>query len=295
MEKYTNKPIDLHVHSTASDGTLTPAELTGLAVSSGLAAMALTDHDTTAGIVELLSAAAGTGLEVIPGIELSTQYGPEEVHVVGLFIDPDDPELLEETRQFRETRDDRNKLIVKRLQDHGYEITFDDIAARNPDCTIARPHIARYLADTGQIPGVQYAFDHLIGDTCPCFVDRFRITPSEAVRLIHGAGGLAVLAHPCLYHKLSEAELKEMVSLLASDGLDGIETVYSRNRDGDEARFSAWAAEYGLLPSGGSDFHGSNKPDIALGTGLGDLFVPYAFLEALKTRLALRRQDPQIS
>ncbi len=276
------KRIDLHVHSTASDGTLSPSELVDLAISSGLSAMALTDHDTTAGIAELLSAAEGREIEVIPGIELSTQYGEEEIHMVGLFIDPKDPVLLSETHKFRESRDNRNSQIVDLLRERGYQITFADIVARNPDCTIARPHIARYLVESGQIPTVKYAFDHLIGDDCPCYVDRHRISPFEAVRLIHGAGGLAILAHPCLYHVLDDSELEDLVYRLSSYGLNGIEVLYPRNREGDQERFAGFAKKYGLLPSGGSDFHGDNKPDISLGTGTGDLFVPYSILEAFK-------------
>ena len=245
-----NKTIDLHVHSTASDGTFTPTELVAEAKRCGLSAFALTDHDTVDGISEALAAGKASGLEVIPGVELSTEYNETEIHVVGLFIDPANTELQ-----------------ADRL---------------NPDTVVARPHIARYLVDSGQVKDLKTVFDKYIGDGCKCYVDRYKITPMQAVALIHQAGGLAILAHPCLY-KMKRAELTDMIEELVAAGLNGIEAVYSCNQGSDEKDFRAMAEKYHLLLSGGSDFHGANKPYIHLGTGKGTMSVPHEFLEAMRT------------
>ena len=269
-----NRYIDLHVHSTASDGTLSPAELVQEAKKAGLAAIAVTDHDSVGGIREALDAGNVYGLEVVPGIELSTEYADTEIHVVGLFIDPDNHLLNEQIRAFVDNRDNRNLKIIEKLQAAGFSITAEEIYRRNPGSVIARPHIARYLVDTGQV-------NKYIGDGCPCFVDRFKITPMRAVELIHAAGGTAVLAHPCLY-KMSRETLIRMIEEMLIPGLDGIEAVYSCNQGSDEKDYREIAEKYGLLLSGGSDFHGANKPHIHLGTGRGNLHVPYEFLEQIR-------------
>ncbi|MCD8231699.1 MAG: PHP domain-containing protein [Clostridiales bacterium] len=277
------KQIDLHTHSTGSDGTFTPAELVTEAKKTGLSAIALTDHDSTDGIAELMAAGQKYGIETIPGVELSTEYAEEEIHVVGLFIDPDNESLREQLRIFRDNRDNRNLKMIDRLREEGFDITAEAIYERNPDSVVARPHIARYLADTHQIPDIQTAFDRYIGSGCICYVERYKITPMRAVELIHEAGGLAVLAHPCLY-KLSDETLLQMITEMKAVGLDGIEAVYSCNEGDDEQKYRRIAADFGLLLSGGSDFHGSNKPQIKLGSGKGNLSVPYEFLEELKRR-----------
>lgn len=276
-----NRYIDLHVHSTASDGSFTPAGLVAEAEKAGLAAIAITDHDSVGGIPEALKAGRSCGLEVVPGIELSAEYADTEIHVVGLYIDPETPGLLEQIRMFVDNRDNRNLKMIEKLREAGFSITAEAIYKRNPDSVIARPHIARYLAETGQVKDVKTVFDKYIGDGCPCFVDRFKITPMQAVELIHAAGGTAILAHPCLY-KMDRRVLLEMVEKMLGSGLDGIEAVYSCNQGSDEKDYREIAARYGLLLSGGSDFHGASKPHIHLGTGRGNLRVPYEFLEKIK-------------
>lgn len=275
------KRIDLHVHSTGSDGTFTPTELVREAKRIGLSAMALTDHDSVSGIAEAVEAGKIYGVEIVPGVELSTEYEDTEIHVVGLYIDKTNKELSEQLHAFRDNRDNRNLKMIERLREEGYEITAEEIYKRNPDSVIARPHIARYLVDTGQVKDMQTVFDKLIGDGCICYVDRFKITPMRAVELIHTAGGIAFLAHPCLY-KMSRKTLIEMLEKMIAAGLDGIEAVYSCNMGSDEKDYRELAAKYGLLVSGGSDFHGTNKPYIHLGTGKGNLHVPYELLEEMK-------------
>ena len=223
-----NKTIDLHVHSTASDGTFTPTELVTEAKRCGLSAFALTDHDTVDGISEALAAGEASGFEVIPGVELSTEYNETEIHVVGLFIDPANTELQAELAKFRDNRDNRNLKMIEKLQEEGFRITAEDLYRLNPDTVVARPHIARYLVDSGQVKDLKTVFDKYIGDGCKCYVDRYKITPMQAVALIHQAGGLAILAHPCLY-KMKRAELTAMIEELVAAGLNGIEAVYSCN------------------------------------------------------------------
>lgn len=276
-----NKIIDLHVHSTASDGTFTPAELVEEAASLGISAIAITDHDSVSGIEEALTAGAENGVEVVPGVELSTEYMDTEIHVVGLFIDWHNEVLLRQLHAFRDNRDNRNLKMIDRLRQEGFSITAEAIYERNPDAVIARPHIARYLVDTNQVKDMQTVFDKYIGDGCKCYVDRMKITPMRAVELIHEAGGTAILAHPCLY-KMKRKEIEVMVQEMIAAGLDGIEAVYSCNQGSDEKDYKEMAARYGLLVSGGSDFHGSNKPYIKLGTGKGNLTVPYELLEQIK-------------
>lgn len=276
-----DKRIDLHVHSTASDGTLTPSELVQEAVSRKISAIALTDHDSVSGIEEALEAGKKYNVEVVPGVELSTEYMNTEIHVVGLFIDWHNESLLRQLHAFRDNRDNRNLKMIDRLREEGFSITAEAIYERNPDAVIARPHIARYLVDTNQVKDMQTVFDKYIGDGCKCYVDRMKITPMQAVELIHEAGGTAILAHPCLY-KMKRKEIEVMVQEMIAAGLDGIEAVYSCNQGSDEKDYREMAARYSLLVSGGSDFHGSNKPYIKLGTGKGNLSVSYELLEQIK-------------
>ena len=273
--------IDLHVHSTASDGTCTPAQLTALAKESGVRAFALTDHDSTEGIEEALAAAEKNNVEVIPGVELSTEYDQTEIHVVGLYIDWKCPALVKQLTHFRECRDNRNLKMAERLAQEGFSISAEALYQMFPDCVLTRAHIARYLTETGQVGSISEVFDKYIGEGCKCYIDRPKVTPTVAVRLIHEAGGTAILAHPCLY-KMKRPRLLAMIEEMKKEGLDGIEAIYSCNQGNDEADFRALAHTYHLLLSGGSDFHGSNKPDIRLGTGKGNLNIPYEILEAIK-------------
>lgn len=281
MNSYSEKYIDLHVHSTGSDGTFTPTELVLAAKEVGLCAFALTDHDSVSGIPEALRAGAKHKIEVIPGVELSTDYEDNEIHVVGLYIDIHNPDLLSQLHAFRDNRDNRNLKMIDRLNEYGYTISAEEIYRRSPGAVIARPHIARYLVETGQVKDLQTVFDELIGDGCICYVDRLKISPMRAVELIHAAGGTAVLAHPCLY-KVSEETLNEMIAKMIRVGLDGMEVYYSRNTKEQERYYLEKAEKYGLLASGGSDFHGSNKPDIQLGYGTGNLHIPYTVLKKIK-------------
>ena len=273
--------VDLHVHSTESDGTLTPEDLVAEAKKAGLAAFALTDHDTCQGVGKAMPLAASAGIELIPGIELSTDYHGKEVHIVGLYIDIENEQLLKKTAEYRKCRSERNALMVEALRKEGLSITMEELVAENPDCVITRANIARFLYEHGQIKSVREAFDRYIGDHCKCYVGRLKVASTDAVCLIKEAGGTAILAHPLLYG-LSNTNLQKMIDELKPAGLDGLEAIYSTYTTGEEQQMKRLARENGLLISGGSDFHGSNKPDIALGRGRGHLYIPYSVLETIK-------------
>lgn len=279
------RKIDLHVHSTASDGTFTPAELVTEAKSAGLAAFALTDHDTINGIVEASQAAKDVDIELIPGIELSTEYhygkNSREVHIVGLFIDSDNAVLKAKLAEFITSREERNLKMIDNLAAEGFAISRDAMRDYFGDCVMTRAHMARYLLDKGYIKDMNTAFAKYIGDDCRCYVPREKISPTEAVHLIRQAGGIAILAHPVLYHMNADV-LDAMVAELKEEGLSGIECIYSTYQPGDERNMKKLAKKYGLAISGGSDFHGTNKPRIKIGTGMGHLYIPYSVLEDLK-------------
>ena len=277
------KYIDLHTHSTCSDGTLTPSELAACAAEKGLAAFALTDHDTTEGLKEAAAAAAERGVEFVPGIEFSTDWRGRDIHIVGLDIRPDNPQLKEKLDTFRRNRDARNEEMLSLLKKvGGFDISMDALRADyGEDTVITRAHFGRWLFEHGCVRSISEAFALYLGDGCPCFVEKKRTRPETAIRLILGAGGIPVLAHPLLYH-LSMQELEELAGELKEYGLAGIEAIYSTNLGLDESRMRRFARKTGLKISGGSDFHGKNKPLIEMGSGRGNLKIPYEVLEELR-------------
>ena len=291
-------PIDLHTHSTRSDGTLTPAELIRYAAQKGLAAIALTDHDTIDGIEEAVQAARSLSSqdpdalvpEVIPGVELSTEYRGKDIHIVGLFIDWQNREFADRLRGFADARIYRNRKMCSLLTENGCPVSYEDLEAAFPDTVITRAHFAQYLLDRGMISSIDEAFRKLIGDDCPCFVPREKITPHDAVRFLLRFGGVPILAHH-LQYKMSETELDALVASLTGLGLDGIEVYYSTHRQADTANLSRIAEKYGLLLSGGSDFHGTRKQNLDLGTGYGHLYVPDTILPPIRERALKRRQS----
>lgn len=277
MENY----IDLHVHSTASDGTLTPSQLVNYAVQKNLKAFALTDHDTTAGLSEALEAAKGTSLEVIPGIELSTTWLDRDIHIVGLDLDWKNHYFQETLKNFQDSRDLRNDKMLKLLQKENIDITREAMEEAFPDSVWTRAHFARFLLDRHYVGSMNEAFDRYLGDHARCYVPREKVTPFQAIRLIHDGSGIAVFAHPVL-SRLSKDRLESLVNELKCAGLDAIETMYASYRPAEELEMTQLAKRHGLKPSGGSDFHGSNKPRIDLGCGYGNLKIPYSILKNLR-------------
>lgn len=275
------KFVDLHVHSNASDGTLTPSEVVQLAKKTNLCAMALTDHDTVEGVAEAMAAGRENNIEIIPGVELSCAYISKEIHIVGLFVDCENTGFLDELTRLKETRNARNEEMAEKCREMGMQITMEELFNEYPDAVITRAHFAALLAKKGYVSSVKDAFDRYLNDHGPCFVPRYKMPCEETIALIHSAGGIAILAHPILY-KLGNTELEKLVKYLTKCGLDGIEAIYSTYTAGDETLIRKLARENGLLISGGSDFHGTNKPHIRLGVGKGNLKIPYDVLENLK-------------
>lgn len=277
------KTIDLHVHSCMSDGSMTPEELVELAGQTGLAAFALTDHDTTAGIDRAVWAAKGTPVEIIPGIEFSTKWQSRDVHILGYFIDYHAPSFQKKLHGFTDARNRRNEKMCERIREYtGLSIFPDKLQGRWPGSVITRAHMATWLMEQGYVETRNIAFEKYLGDHAPCFVPKAQISPADAIRLILTHHGIPALAHPLLY-ALSKKQLELLIMELKESGLKGIEAVYARNKGSDEAFVRALAQKYSLLITGGSDFHGANKPDIALGTGIrSNLSIPYSILETLK-------------
>lgn len=281
------KAVDLHVHSDKSDGTFSPAELVDYSIKKGLSAFALTDHDTVDGLAEAISYADRLRKEnplvpeVIPGIELSTEYQGKDIHIVGLYIDYTSKEFIERLDEFVASRDNRNRKMCKLLAEHGIDITYERLLEEFPDCVLTRAHYARYLLNHGYTKSMSEAFDRYIGDRSECYVPREKITPQDGISLILQAGGIPILAHPILY-RMSDARLEELVAALTECGLMGIEAIYTTNTPAEERQTRRLADKYHLLISGGSDFHGSNKPKTDLAVGHGKLFVPEDVLDNIK-------------
>ena len=275
------KLIDLHVHSTASDGSLTPTEVVNRAAGLGLTAMALTDHDTVSGIDEALKAAKDLDMEVIPGIEVSCIYKGKEIHILGLYIDHTNPELLSFLKEASRKRYDRNMEMLAAFNKNGFEITVEDLHCGNPKTVITRAHFARALLKRGYVSSVDQAFRKYLNPDRPYYRSRELITPEEVLNALQTAGGFPVLAHP-LQYKLGWAGTEELVSQLTDHGLCGLECFHSSNNQDESGKLRKLAKKYSLAPTGGSDFHGAAKPDIEIGSGRGGLRVSALYLDDIK-------------
>lgn len=275
------KCVDLHVHSNASDGTLTPKEVVKAAAKAGLSAFALTDHDTVQGVDEAIKAASNLNLEVIPGVEISTRYKEKEIHIVGLFLDHHDTTLLNGLGNEIDIRNKRNEALISKFNEYGFPISMEEMNTIFPDSVITRAHFASYMVKKGYVKSTLDAFKNYLSEGMPLYVPRDKKSPAEAINLITSAGGVAVLAHPLLYH-LTMGELKELCLTLKNLGLVGIESMYSTYKGFDELSVKQLAKETGLLESGGSDFHGANKPHIKIGSGMGTLRINASYMEALR-------------
>lgn len=281
------RAIDLHTHTAKSDGSYTPTELVDYAIEKELAAVAITDHDSIEGLDEALAHAAALqekglpSIEVIPGIEFSTKYENQDVHIVGLYISYDNGIFRQSLNDFVDSRTSRNRKICKNLQEAGIDISYERLLAMYPDAVITRAHYASFLCEYGYVKSRQDAFAKYLGDHTKYFVPREKVTPAQAVDLILKAGGVPILAHPPLYH-MGDERLETLVSSLKADGLMGIEVFYSTYSNQDVRDMLRLAEKYDLLLSGGSDFHGDNKPGLDLGCGYGKLFVPEDLLLRIK-------------
>ena len=278
----------MHAHTTYSDGSATPEELIALAGAKGARAVAVTDHDTVAAISQARSAAERLGIEFVAGIEISAEYSPGTMHILGYCIDDESVTLAAKLEELKKAREERNPQIANRLRLLGFQISYDEVVALAGNRVVGRPHFARLMIQKGYVTTIQEAFDRFLKKDAAAYVAKARLSPAESIALIHEAGGVAVLAHPYQLKLSSYEEVDQLVGELADLGLDGIEAVYSRHSVSERGSYSEIAARHGLLVTGGSDYHGSYKPDISIVTGLGDLDVPYQLLELLKARAAAR-------
>ena len=276
--------VDLHTHTTHSDGSATPRELVERAHSKGARSIAITDHDTVSALAQARAAADRVGLEFVAGIELSAEYSPGTMHILGYFIDDQSVALNEQLAVLNSAREKRNPEIARRLQSLGCEIDYEEVVQVAGNKVVGRPHFARLLVERGYVASIQEAFDKLLKKGAPAYVEKARLSPGDSIDLIHSAGGVAVLAHPYQLKLPSYEATSELIGELATLGLDGVEAIYSRHSPAERSTYSEIAARHKLLVTGGSDYHGSYKPDIEIVSGLGDLEVPYELLEALKAR-----------
>jgi predicted metal-dependent phosphoesterase TrpH len=282
------KLIDLHTHSTASDGSYSPAEVVRLAKEGGLAAVALTDHDTVDGLPEAVAAGQEFGVEVIPGVEISAQFPGGTMHILGLFVDYRNGRLDERLAVLKQARIDRNPRIIAKLNGLGIPITMAQVNRISGGGQVGRPHIARALLEMGYIQDIQEAFDRFLGWHKPAYVSKFRFPPNQALAMIREAKGIPVLAHPFTLGLGSAYALKNLVIELKGLGLAGLEVYYSEHTPEQEAMYLKLARELDLQISGGSDFHGLNKPEITLGSMPSQDKLTYHLVEALK---AWRRRE----
>ena len=276
--------IDLHIHTTASDGTDTPRQVVQLAAALGLRAVAITDHDSVAGVIPALEAGAELGVEVIPGIEISSDYKGNHAHILGYFIDPASQALRPALDWAVNERNERNEKIVAAMAADGLDISLEQLSADNPGAVLGRPHMAERLMKLGAVASIKEAFDRFLGEGGKYYLPRRRMPMAQAMETIRAAGGLPVLAHPMQYG-YDPAARETFIRAAVEAGCAGLEAYYSEHTPEEQTELLQTATRYGLALSGGSDYHGSRKPHIALGSGIGGtLAVPYTALESLRER-----------
>lgn len=274
--------IDLHIHTTFSDGTATPTEIVTLAVQKRLTAISITDHDTAAGTAEAIDAGRQQGLTVVPGIEMSSLFDGHTLHILGYYIDAASPKLNRRLEILQEAREERNRKIVEKLQSLGIVIGYDEIVNTAPDGQTGRPHIGKILIQKGYVRTMDQAFSRYLAKGGSAYVSRFVYDSLTAIDIIHECGGLAVLAHP-VQIRMNEAGLQALTAKLAGHGLDGIETYYPSHSSSFTRAVKRIAARLDLIMTGGSDYHGDIRPGTTLAGGRACL-VPAEVLKALATR-----------
>ena len=281
--------IDLHIHSTASDGTLSPSEIISLASEIGLGAIAITDHDTIEGTRAVLDGMPHPTVGFLTGVEISAEFpkefpSVESCHILGYGFDPEDPDLTEALTTLQAARRNRNPQIIERLQANGFDITLQDVFdIKTETGQTGRPHIAQAMVNKGFVRSIDEAFKHYLGYGQPAYVSKYRLECDQALTLIRRAGGVPVLAHPGLIPIDDPQQLEAFIQLLKSLGLIGLEVYYSEHDAAETALYADLARRYDLLMTGGSDFHGAIKPDVRMGTGRGNMFIPLELYTGLRS------------
>jgi 3',5'-nucleoside bisphosphate phosphatase len=276
--------VDLHLHTTASDGVLSPSEIVRYAKTKGLQAIAITDHDTIEGLEEGLSEGERIGFEVIPGIEISAEHSPGSMHILGFFLDIHHPLLNERLEYLQKARAERNPKIVQKLNGLGIDITFDEVLKASGGGQVGRPHFANVLLQKRYVRSFQEAFDRFLKKGASAYVDKFRFTSKEAIHFINEAKGVAVLAHPKTLGMDGYSELEKLILRLVEEGLIGIEVYYPEHTSSEVAKYKTIAERHGLLATGGTDYHGIEKNGLDIGTGRGEMKIPYSMVENLKAK-----------
>ena len=274
--------VDLHVHSTASDGSLSPSQIIQAAKKAGLKAISITDHDTLEGTIEALECPGLAPLEVISGIEMSVRFSSGSMHILGYLVDTDDGGLRKTLKTVQKARAERNVRIVNKLKKLGIDIQYSDVLAVAGTGQIGRPHFAQALVVKGAVGTVEEAFHRFLKKGRPAYASRYRLEPAEALETIATAGGVPVLAHPSSLMVKGEAALDRLLKDLKNVGLKGIEVYYPDHSPEQEAVYKRLARRHGLVMTGGTDFHGQIKAHIHLGVGKGDLRIPYELVRRLK-------------
>jgi len=282
--------IDLHIHSTASDGTLSPSEILTLAQQLDIAAISITDHDTLKGSKDALSCGIPPSVKFLPGVEISADPPPAfncsgSFHILGYAVDIHNSELNHTLSMLRDSRENRNPRILKLLSGMGIEIEMEEVLNLAGKSQIGRPHIAQLMVKKGYARSIDAAFDEYLGNGRPAYVNRFRFECEQTITAVLNAGGIPVLAHPFLLNIKENEVLENLIAVLAEMGLRGIEVYYPEHTKDLMAYYTQLARRHDLLITGGTDFHGDIKPEIKMGSGKGDLFIPYALYEKLISSL----------
>ena len=286
--------IDLHIHSTASDGTLRPSEILILAQHLNIAAISITDHDTLEGSKSALAYGIPPSVKFLTGVEISADPPDAfslsgSLHILGYAVDVDHPDLNQTLSKLKDSRENRNPRILKLLSGLGIDITFDELKDLANESPLGRPHIARVMVKKGYAPSIDAAFDEYLGHGKPAYVDRFRFGCEDTMRIILDAGGIPVLAHPMLLGIQDTDIFENLVDMLTEMGMRGIEVYYPEHTKDLMAYYTRLARRHDLLITGGTDFHGDLKPEIKMGSGTGDLYIPYELYEKLIS--SLQKED----
>ena len=286
MEFSRQASIDLHIHTTASDGTFTPEQVVSHAHQLNLKAIAITDHDTVVGSKEALRSGIPPSLGFLTGVEISSTPPPfypgsGSFHLLGYSIRLDDPQLNRTLEKLQQARQNRNPAIINRLNELGISITLDEVLREAGEGQLGRPHIAQLMVKKRAVASIDEAFDQFLGTGKPAYVDKQRVECFKAIEIILDAGGVPILAHPGLLDYKTEGRLDELIGKLKKAGIQGVEVYYSGHTPDQTRLYAELAKRHELLMTGGSDFHGAIQPDIEMGSGHGDLIVPYELFEKL--------------